>query len=117
MSEKNTFEGFAILELMGHRRLAGYVSEQEIAGAGMIRIDIPGEQGLATTQLYSPSALYCLTPTTEEVARALATRHQPKPVQPWELPSASAESRTERAEDFEEEPFEVEGEEWGESPF
>lgn len=35
------FEGYAILELMGHRRLAGYVSEVEIAGAAMLRLDIP----------------------------------------------------------------------------
>jgi len=39
MSEK--FEGWCVLELMGHRRLAGYVSEQEIAGADMLRIDVP----------------------------------------------------------------------------
>ena len=107
MSETGTFEGFAILELMGHRRLAGYVSEQEIAGQGMIRIDVPGEDGTEATQLYSPSALYCLTPTTEEVARAFAMRHQPRPVQRWELPSPAG-SRLEGNEQFEEEPFEVE---------
>ena len=39
-----------VLDLMGHRRLAGYVSEQEIAGAGMLRIDVPAEAGL---QFYS----------------------------------------------------------------
>jgi hypothetical protein len=39
-----TFEGWAILELMGHRKLAGFVREQQFAGAGMIRVDVPGEQ-------------------------------------------------------------------------
>ena len=89
------FEGWAILELMGHRRLAGYVREQEIAGAGMLRIDVPGEVGdglgprsTIATQFYSPAALYCLTPTTEEIARAVAKRAQPEPVQRWELPPA-----------------------------
>jgi hypothetical protein len=93
------FEGWAILELMGHRRLAGYVREQEIAGAGMLRIDVPGEVGdgigpLSTiaTQFYSPAALYCLTPTTEEVARAVAKRSQPEPVHRWELPPARVPS-------------------------
>ena len=33
------FEGWAILELMGHRRLAGYVREVELAGAGVLRLD------------------------------------------------------------------------------
>src|SRR5262245_4954119 len=35
------FEGWAVLELMGHRRLGGYLREVSIAGAGMLRIDIP----------------------------------------------------------------------------
>lgn len=89
MSEKtDTFEGWAILELMGHRRLAGYVTEQEIAGAGMLRIDVPGEgEEVQATQFYSPSSLYCLTPVTEEVARGLAARTRPAPVQRWELPA------------------------------
>lgn len=84
------FEGWAIVELMGHRRLAGYVSEQEIAGSGMIRVDVPGDAG--ATQLYSPSALYCLTPTTEDVARRVAATSAPEPVRPWELPERSAGS-------------------------
>jgi len=42
MSEtETTYEGWAILELMGHRRLAGYVRETELAGAGVIRLDVP----------------------------------------------------------------------------
>ena len=95
MTEKETtFEGWAILELMGHRRLAGYVTETEIAGAGVLRLDVPdgseGEEGgVFATQFYAPSALYCLTPTTEEIARAVASRTRPAPVQRWELPAAS----------------------------
>lgn len=82
-----TFKGWAILELMGHRRLAGYVTEEEIAGAGMIRIDVPGEDGeMVATQYYSPSALYCLSPVTEELARAVARNNQPTPVTRYELP-------------------------------
>lgn len=89
------FEGWAIVELMGHRRLAGYVTEVELAGAGMLRLDVPGfihtettgeqeERGQAT-QFYSAAALYCLTPTTEEMARRIAELSRPQPVHPWEL--------------------------------
>ncbi len=42
MSEQ-TFEGWCILELMGHRKLAGLVAQQEIAGAAFLRIDVPAE--------------------------------------------------------------------------
>lgn len=85
----DTFEGWAVVELMGHRRLAGKVSEQEIAGAAFLRLDVPAEQPV--TQFYSASAVYCITPTTEEIARGLAARIRPAPVHRYELepPSVS----------------------------
>lgn len=91
-NEKSPFEGWAIIELMGHRRLGGYVSEVTFAGAAFVRIDIPGEDGKpAATQLVSPGSVYALTPTTEAIARAVAARNQPAPVQRWELPQLTAE--------------------------
>lgn len=92
------FEGYAILELMGHRRLAGFVRETTIAGVGMLRIDVPMPDGKTATQFYPPSALYCLTPTTEEIARHIAQNNQPRPVQVWELP-ASGRTAPEHLED------------------
>lgn len=89
MTDSDAFEGWAILELMGHRRLAGWLTEREIAGAAFVRIDVPEGDGdrIATTQFYSPSAVYCITPTTEEVAIAVAVRSRPEPVHRWELPA------------------------------
>ena len=88
--EKPSFEGWAILEVeqMGRRRLGGYVAEAAVAGAGFLRIDVPGEEEPEATQFYSPSSVYCLTPVTEEMARAVAARSRPRPVQRWELPAA-----------------------------
>lgn len=37
-----SYEGWAILELMGHRRLGGRVSQVEQYGVPMLRIDVPG---------------------------------------------------------------------------
>jgi hypothetical protein len=86
MTNTARFEGWCVLELMGHRRLAGMVTEVEIAGSGMLRIDVPGEDGPTATQFYSPSAVYAITPTTEAIARGFARRYRPEPVQRWELP-------------------------------
>lgn len=86
MSEQTAFEGWAILELMGHRKLAGYVTEQQIGGAAFLRIDVPGagsEKG--ATQLYAPGAIYCITPTTEEIVKSVAGRFKVAPVSQWEL--------------------------------
>src|SRR5688500_6486700 len=88
MSDTETsIDGWAILELMGHRRLGGRVSEATIAGGAFIRIDVPhpNEAGVFTaTQFYSPAAVYAITPTTEEIACAIA-RGAPEPVSRWDL--------------------------------
>lgn len=94
---KDPFAQWCILELMGHRRLAGYLTEHEIAGAALLRLDVPAQTvvtdgvtdtgGFASTQFYSPAAIYCITPTTEEIARAVAAQNTPEPVRRWELPT------------------------------
>lgn len=88
----STFAHWAIVELMGHRRLAGYVEEVELFGGKMMRLDVPSEPPV--TQFYGPSAIYAVTPTTEEVARAFARDRQPRPVERYELalPSPSRPS-------------------------
>lgn len=106
--EKKTeaWEGYAILELMGHRRLGGFLSEQVIAGATMLRIDVPAScgEGVAATQFYSPSAVYCITPCGEDEARAVARQSQPQPVQRWEMPEAQVPSLPRhRVDDFDDE--------------
>jgi hypothetical protein len=106
MSDKTTFEGWVILELMGHRRLAGHLSEVSIAGGSFVRIDVPKDVSTSVTQFYSPSAVYCITPTTEDTARAVARGAQPAPVQRWELPpepkSEPADEVSETGDDAEE---------------
>lgn len=83
----STFEEWVILELMGHRRLAGLLREQEIGGEGFLRLDVyPGEKAEPiATQYYRPAAVYCITPTTEEIARRVAEDTDPGPVKRWEL--------------------------------
>lgn len=84
--------GWAILELMGHRKLAGFVSD----GGGLLRItvyladpsDDPEDSGLKpiATQWYGRAAIYCITATTKETCLGLAERYQPEPITRWELP-------------------------------
>lgn len=81
-----SFDQWAILELMGHVRLAGRVTEEEHFGAKLGRIDIPNGDGF-TTQYFSGGSIYRLTPTTEVIARQVAQSNQPQPVHRWELPA------------------------------
>lgn len=92
MSEvQNGFKQWGILELMGHRRMAGLVSEEQIGGATFLRIDVPKKEGplfgegSELTQLYNPTAVYCFTPTTEEIARGLAAQMDTTPPAVWGL--------------------------------
>lgn len=99
-TESPRFAEWAILELMGHRRLAGMLTEQEIAGTKFLRLDVPAAvDGFAATQFYSPAAVYAITPTTEEIARGVARSTQPAPAYRWELPALS-QPRTEHESDF-----------------
>ena len=86
--EKQGFEGWAILELMGHRKLGGYVRQVEMFGGAMCRIDVPGSEGEPpATQFYSGSAIYCVTPTDEATATRTAAAYRPEPVNRWSLPA------------------------------
>lgn len=117
MSEQTTapaFEEWAIVELMGHRRLAGKVTQAEMFGTALMRLDVyPGDAEQPTaTQFYGGSSIYCLTPTTESVCRRFAKNVAPEPVTKWDLaekvlPPASTARDDE--DDFDDEPGEGDG--------
>jgi len=86
MSETNdNFGMWGILELMGHVKMAGFITEEELFGGKIGRIDIPGEDGKAITQYFGGHTIYRLTPVSEDVARAFAKRNRPRPVYVYEL--------------------------------
>lgn len=64
-TENDTFSEWVILELLGHRRLAGFLSERQIAGHPFLQLMIPSEDGPVSTQWYSPSSVYAITPTDD----------------------------------------------------
>jgi hypothetical protein len=84
---KTDFKEWCILELMEHRKVGGLVSEQTIAGSAFLRIDIYSTEKVFATQLYSPAAVYCITPCSEFIARSYGDRYNPEPVTQWELPA------------------------------
>lgn len=83
--EKVTFDEWALVELMGHSRIAGRVTEQEIGGSKFVRVDVPATEGTQSlTKFYGPSAIYAITPMTEDTARGLAARIDAAPVSAWD---------------------------------
>lgn len=101
------FEGFAIVELMGHQTEAGFVTTEAYGQAVMFRIDTPElpereyvlerpewvdpdyapagskvkREGIpARSRLVSPAAIYAINPCTEEAVRAALERGAHRPL-------------------------------------
>lgn len=86
------YTGWAIVELFGHRRLAGRVAQVEQYGQAMLRLDVPMADGTESTHFYGGGAVYGVHPTSEELARTVAQKCDPAPVHRWELPALPAPS-------------------------
>lgn len=89
MASAEGFEGWAILEIMGHRQVAGYVTDVVVFGAHMARVEVPEVPATKRrgydcgfTHYYGGSAIFSCVPTTEELARAAAARFRTAPPQP-----------------------------------
>lgn len=88
-SKLETFEEWALLELFGHQRLAGRVTEKQLGGASFVRVDVPQDDGKKgdwkLTKLYNPSAIYSITPVTEATARMVAKSIAAEPITRWDV--------------------------------
>jgi hypothetical protein len=74
------FEAWGYVELMGHSRIAGRLSEQAIAGKNLLRVDIPQSDGSFRTEFFGGSAIFRITPAEEAVIRKIVERIKPEPV-------------------------------------
>lgn len=80
------FEVWAIVELFGHQKIAGKLTEQTIGGCHFIRVDVPAfEDSPALTKLYTQGAIYGVTFVSEQIARAAAQSYRVTPVNVYEL--------------------------------
>lgn len=94
-AQQNNFEGWAIVEIFGHQRYAGFVSTQYFGTCAMFRVDVPELQQREVvtkrpqyiesayrpagttivqapvqgyTKFFGVGAIYALTPCTQEAA-------------------------------------------------
>jgi hypothetical protein len=75
------FDAWAIVELFGHSKIAGRVTEQQIAGGAFLRVDVPDLDGRpGFTRFYGAGAIYSITPVDEAIARRAAGALNPRPV-------------------------------------
>ncbi|WP_321968880.1 hypothetical protein [Paraburkholderia tropica] len=89
------FEQWALIELFGHQRIAGRVSELTIGGASLVRVDVPAidatEDEMALqpfTKAFGASAIYAITFLDEAASRLYARQLRVQPINTWELKRA-----------------------------
>lgn len=85
-AETAPFSQWAVVELFGHQRIAGLLTEQSVGGCHFLRVDVPalGEQK-GFTKLYGQGAIYAINFVEEAIAREVAARLRVRPVEPYEL--------------------------------
>jgi hypothetical protein len=65
---------WAFVEVFGHQQVAGRLSTRKFGESVMFQIDVPsGEKEMGFSRLFSPSAIFSITPTTEEWCRRYQT--------------------------------------------
>jgi len=111
------FEGWAVVEVMGHQSFAGYVTTEAFGAAILFRIDVPAlearervtkapgyindqyapagttvQEGATPgyTKLFGAGSIYCITPCSEDFAKKAVERSQPRPLISLQLPTAGA---------------------------
>lgn len=86
MKEVEQFDQWCLVEMMGHQRIAGKVTEKVIAGQGFLQVDVPEtSRNPAFTRFVSPGSLYALNPIDEATARWYAENLQVKPIESWDI--------------------------------
>lgn len=86
MSKDNGFETWALVELYGHNRIAGKVTEQVFGNTSMIRIDVPKTESLpAWTKIVGIGAIYAINPMAEDDAIRMASSIGAKPITVFDM--------------------------------
>lgn len=111
--EQNRFDGWAIVDVLGHQRYVGYVTTETYGQVVMFRIDVPRLDARERvtvkpeyidgtfmtvgtivqedavegyTKLIGAGSIYSITPCTEEAALAAVEAVQPRPLMSAQLP-------------------------------
>ena len=96
MEEK--FDQWAMVELYGHQRIVGKVTEATIGGCSFIRVDVPElDEKPPFTRYFGQGAIYSINPISEEIAKELLLSCRNVPVHQYEMPQRMLRDNSEFA--------------------
>jgi hypothetical protein len=84
------YSGWAIVDLLGHQRVAGWVQPASVGGAHFVRLDVPVDDDKFATQLLGPGSIYKVIYCDAETARR-AAQTLPEPISPYEVGASERE--------------------------
>ena len=92
------YEGWAIIEIMGHTKAVGQIKEVSMAGTVLLKVNIPDPENGETllTQYYGGSSIFSVTPCDKETAMKMIER------QYWNLSEPVRLALKEREKDAQE---------------
>ena len=91
MNDKDKFESWAIIELFGHQRIAGYVTECSIGGCSFVRVVVPAiGKSQPITKMFGSGAIYAITLVDQDAAVMAAQEIQAEVIPTWSLRHALA---------------------------
>ena len=86
MQPVQKIETWAIVEVMGNKKIAGLATTEVFGSTSMLRVDIPEtKNNQPFTQYYGMSSLYCISPVDEQTAIRMVESLSIKPPVSWEL--------------------------------
>jgi hypothetical protein len=95
MTTSEKFDQWAIIELFGHQRIAGRVTEETIGGCSFVRVDVPAFDAApresatqAFTKLFGQGAIYAMTFVDESAAKMVGRGLRLQPIDTWSLRQA-----------------------------
>jgi hypothetical protein len=96
------FEQWCIVELFGHTKIAGWVTEASIGGCNFIRVDVPKaeEEGTLYTRYLGNGAIYALNPTTKENVLRIVGHLHPAPPTPREPTQRALQTHYDEDDDY-----------------
>ncbi|SIT43743.1 conserved hypothetical protein [Paraburkholderia piptadeniae] len=95
MTTSEKFDQWAIIELFGHSRIAGRVTEQTVGGCAFVRVDVPAFEATghspatqAFTKLFGQGAIYSMSFVDEGAANMVGRQLRIQPIDTYSLRQA-----------------------------